>query len=274
MKPSSRCFTTRRVQTCSRTVRASFQARTVIVTKAQPASSTTGTAAGTSAGRPRTKDDLNDPAQIGATGTASTTVQDFGGDVSLSTYMMLPVEQYFVLDPNQIRFLQGTRFLLKVPRVEILNVWLEPEVEINVVSQAEPPRVVLQAENCRIRGSDLIENMRLDQKFCLRFTTELTWRSSKALPGDSVSSMSSYEGDMMGQGEIVGNAQLDVWSEVIPPFNLMPRELLQSSCNVVMRGLVSTLLPLFVRKLGEDYEKWAVDPAYRAQRSTRKMPLS
>lgn len=34
----------------------------------------------------------------------------------------------------------------------------------------------------------------------------------------------------------------------------------QSSCNVVMAGLVNTLLPLFLRKLGDDYQKWAVEP--------------
>lgn len=28
-------------------------------------------------------------------------------------------------------------------------------------------------------------------------------------------------------GQISGNVRLDVWSEVIPPFHLMPREVLQ-----------------------------------------------
>jgi hypothetical protein len=198
-----------------------------------------------------------------------------------------------------------------------------------------------QAENCRIRGSDLIENMKLDQKFCMRFTTELTWltaafdgahlvqRAERAcgllvcmrgrqaiatgpfiyqhkstltvntLPtclnmlhlwcGHETTSCSSacgsardlrgspHEGSVPpssvtqhavcsvhappdaahtlrthapgsssagsagsdqddsqwaqwalgGQGQIVGKAQLDVWSEVIPPFNMMPREVLQ-----------------------------------------------
>ena len=32
---------------------------------------------------------------------------------------------------------------------------------------------------------------------------------------------------VLGQGEIIGKAQVDVWSEVIPPFNMMPREILQ-----------------------------------------------
>ena len=45
--------------------------------------------------------------------------QDFGGDVSLHRYMTLPIEQYFVLDPSQIQFLGGDRFLLLVPRINV-----------------------------------------------------------------------------------------------------------------------------------------------------------
>lgn len=37
----------------------------------------------------------------------------------------------------------------------------------------------LQAKNCRLSGSQFIENMHLDQKFCLAFTTALTWRAAQ-----------------------------------------------------------------------------------------------
>jgi hypothetical protein len=76
-----------------------------------------------------------------------------------------------------------------------------------------------------------------------------------------------------GLGSITGRLTLDVWSEVIPPFNLMPRDMLQGSCNVVMRGLVGSLLPMFVKRLAEDYRKWATDPIYRRERATRRIPL-
>lgn len=42
----------------------------------------------------------------------------------------------------------------------------------------------------------------------------------------------------------------------------------------MMRGLVNTLLPLFVRKLAEDYGRWAADSSYRLSRASRKVPLS
>ena len=46
-------------------------------------------------------------------------LQDFGSDLSLDTYMQLPVEQYYELDPTMIRPLGGKRFALQVPRVNV-----------------------------------------------------------------------------------------------------------------------------------------------------------
>lgn len=46
------------------------------------------------------------------------------------------------------------------------------------------------------------------------------------------------------------------------------------TCNGVMRGLVNSLLPLFVRQLADDYHKWSKDAQYRTVRAARSMPLS
>ena len=56
-----------------------------------------------------------------------------------------------------------------------------------------------------------------------------------------------------------------MWCEVVPPFNLMPREFLEASCNAVLATTTSLLLPVFLRRLAQDYQKWAADPAYRNQ---------
>jgi hypothetical protein len=77
----------------------------------------------------------------------------------------------------------------------------------------------------------------------------------------------------VGQGQIMARLQMDVWSEVIPPFNLMPREVLQGGCNAVMSGLVQSLLPMFVKRLAQDYAKWATDAQYRKERASRRIPL-
>ena len=43
-----------------------------------------------------------------------------------------------------------------------------------------------------------------------------------------------------------GDVKLDVWSEVIQPFNLMPRFALEGTSNAVMNALVTSLLPKFM----------------------------
>ncbi len=111
-----------------------------------------------------------------------------------------------------------------------------------------------------------------------------------------------------------GDARLDVWSEVVQPFHLMPRFMLEGTSNAVMGALVSGLLPRFMDRsacchsqhtfhtlltlnclasgrmcgpalvmhylhsrplqqlrsvmcrLGNDYKRWATDPAYRETR--------
>lgn len=234
--------------------------------------------------RAKSPEELNDPAKIGATGNASTRFAVLPTYESLSSYMLLPVEQYFVLDPKQIAHLGGNRFVLTVPRINLFNVWLEAVVEVSVVTSAAAssglPRVVLQAENCRISGSDAVEALKLDQRFCMRFQTELTWKeAATAAAGSSVAhTQGAGNGGaaqpMQQQGEIRADSRLDVWSEVVSPFHLLPRDVLVATCNSVLRGLVASLLPLFVRQLAEDYQRWAADPAYRAERAARSKPLA
>ncbi|MEW5307847.1 MAG: hypothetical protein WDW38_011122 [Sanguina aurantia] len=222
-----------------------------------------------SSSRARRVEDLKDPAQIGAVGAATTTLPVFTEPgVTLSDYMLLPVEQYFVLDPKTVAFLGGDRFTLFVPRINLLTVWVEPVVEVSVNIQGGPnPTVLLKAENCRIRGSELITSMRLDEKFVLKFQTQLTWATNTEHPRDR-----GLDAPPPGTGSISAASKLDVWSEVVRPFNSMPRGALQASCNLVMRTLVGSLLPLFVHKLAEDYGRWAVDAEYRRVRALRSGP--
>ena len=99
---------------------------------------------------------------------------------------------------------------------------------------------------------------------------------------------------------VQGTAKLDVWSEVVAPFHLMPRGVLEASGSAVMAGLVRSLLPPFLQRyarpldsthdddieqallhskacdlhccrLGTDYERWATDPEYRIKRASREM---
>lgn len=46
-------------------------------------------------------------------------LQDRHGDIGLDTYMRLPVQHYYELDPGLIKPLGGRAFALKVPRVSV-----------------------------------------------------------------------------------------------------------------------------------------------------------
>jgi len=245
---------------------------------------------------------LDSPARVHTSGSATVRVRDAGGDVSLDAYLRLPVEQYYILDPNQISFLEANRFQLSVPRINLLGVTLEPRIEVAVTTRADA--VVLHATRCQLRGSGPLAA--LDEKFSMAFTTVITWEgggggvaggggaagtnaaaavAGPAAAGSSTGSSSSSSGvggaqqaweslrgglqswrtpgssstsasttEQHALGSMTGSASIEVFCEVIPPFQLMPRDVLEGSCNAVLGGLVKSLLPVFMRQLAADYQ--------------------
>lgn len=263
--------------------------------------------------------------------------------------MGLPVEQYStVLGRDMIQSKGGGRFVLAVPRMQIFDIWLEPEVEVTVETGNGVVRLV--AEECRLNGSPQVQRLNLDDRYAMLWRTTLSWEDGTASRSGAISAETKVT--MQGcwralfrfdchAGDcplplslhchrfpcailalivlpalpsffcailalIVLHAlpsffcvilslchcspdpsslstrctalphtasQLDVWCEVVPPFNLMPRELLQSSCNTVLSATSSMLLPLFLRRLAADYQRWATDPQYRETRAQLGEPL-
>lgn len=206
---------------------------------------------------------LDNPARIGGTHSAVVSVPGKGSHLSLDTYMRLPTSQYYELDPNLIIPRGGNKFTLAVPRIQLFNVWLEPEVDVIVTldlghPNKTDPKVVIEAEDCRLKGSAWIQKMKLDEKFVLCFTTCLYW-NAQSRPTEA-----SVRGDLA----------LDVFTEVLPPFDVLPRSLLEGTCNAVLGTLMSSLLPVFLKKLVQDYEKWATDETYRMKRMHIAQPCS
>ena len=173
----------------------------------------------------------------------------------LDDYMRLPVEQYFVLDPENVTRLGDGSFEFRAPKMSFLGVWVLPTVNVRVDIEENPPRVVLRANECRVAGSALVERLGISDKLGLEVETTMEWR---VWEGDSA------EGDV--EGGIEAWTRLEVWSDIVAPFSALPKRALEASCNAVLRPVVRTLLKTFVRRLGQDYEKWASDPEYRAAR--------
>jgi hypothetical protein len=132
------------------------------------------------------------------------------------------------------------------------------------------------ASNGNANGSSNAPSTAPDQPQPQQSQVRAGWNklNSVSWPNSSNASSHSSNGNGNGSssstpGSIAGAATVQVWCEVVPPFQLMPREVLQNSCNVVITGLVNSLLPWFMRQLAADYSKWAADPAYRAERRLR-----
>lgn len=228
-------------------------------------------------------------------------VKDLGGPLSLDAYMRLPVQAYSELEPSMIFPLGDSSFLLKMPRISLFDLWVAPEVEVSVAQRDGSPKgspmVVLESRSCHLPGSPFFSQ--LEGRFSLHFRTELTWTpfqqstqrttraaqptmhgggmaggppAGKQAPSTATATASAVTPRQQAatqqaqQGEIRGDLSVEVWAEPLPPFNLIPRPALEATCNAVVRSAIAALLPLFMRRLGEDYERWASDASYRGER--------
>jgi hypothetical protein len=158
-----------------------------------------------------------------------------------------------VLDPSSVTRLGPCSFRCRIPRMTFFSVWLEPEVDVEVLISAT--QVHMRSAGTRVRGSEFIERTQLNEHFDMFWCTTLTWGSSAGAGSGS------------GAAFIDIATEVKVWCEVLPPFHRMPRTLLAGACNAVLRRAVPVLLAAFVRQLAADYRKWADDPAYRARRA-------
>ena len=52
----------------------------------------------------------------------------------------------------------------------------------------------------------------------------------------------------LSAAEVQGHIDLDVYSEVLGPFKIIPRGVLEAGGNTVMGALVNNLLPVFLRR--------------------------
>lgn len=69
-----------------------------------------------------------------------------------------------------------------------------------------------------------------------------------------------------GEGEITGRLSVEVWAEVVPPFHLLPRGVVEGTCNAVMGAAIKALLPLFMSRWAGWQGRWR-GAAGRVQRT-------
>ena len=178
-----------------------------------------------------------------------------------------------MLDPQSVTRLGPSQFRCRIPRMSFFSVWLEPEVEVEVL--IAPTHVHMRSRGTYLHGSDFVQRSGLNERFDMFWCTTLTWgqqarRNMRVTPGGALGC--SPRAALQAEGAPGGGAYIDVqtevkvWCEVLPPFTAMPRSLLSGACNAVLRRAVPALLSAFVRQLAGDYRRWALQPAYRQER--------
>jgi hypothetical protein len=204
--------------------------------------------------------DKRDVARLGVDANTTVYVEELLGNsncsLSIDHYMKLPPEQYSALEPTLISHLEKNRFRLRVPKLKLYGLWVAPVVDIVATQLDNPAKVVLTSENCILQGSQWVRKVGLNDFLTVRFRTELSWTSSRTIT------------EKVSKGSITGIVFLEVMTHVIPPFNLIPRPVLEGTVNAILRGLIRTMLPFFLHRLAADYQRWATDAEYRAFRES------
>jgi len=69
------------------------------------------------------------------------------------------------------------------------------------------------------------------------------------------------------EAEVTLAGHINVWCEKLPPFNVMPRRVLQPTSNAVLGTAFKGLQRVFLKELMKDYVRWANDEEYRIERA-------
>lgn len=229
----------------------------------------------------------SDPFVIDNDGLRPNDVDSSSSSSFLGRYMRLPAAQYACVPMplnSYLNRIRGTpdRFLLGVPPVKfglpkMDTVEVAPEVTA-VVDVAET-KVTITAESCRIVSrSEWVENLKLNERFELSARATLTWNATDEANADTNNDATDYyDGDNAtdDENDVSEAAAKDsircesvIEIDVYPPgkFRLIPRRVMERVGNAAMNFIVGLLQEEFVKGLGKDYERWAMDEAYRTER--------
>ena len=172
-------------------------------------------------------------------------------DLSLSTYMKLPVSQYALikmpLGATLTKALDTEEFKLEVPKVKFFHLECKPTVYCTVSKSEGGDIVTIRSEKCILGGSPIVDS--LNSHYNFNVMTQFTWI------------------DKPREKAIISNSKILVF--VDPPFifKAFSKALLESTGNLVMQVALNGVERMFVKALAEDYRKWATEKEYRSLRA-------
>ncbi|KAL7484741.1 hypothetical protein ACHAW6_010358 [Cyclotella cf. meneghiniana] len=229
-------------------------------------------------------------------------------NVTLTTYMRLPVEQYVLIpmplgssltrvggcnndwrqqsnyladgDDNAVEpTCRSTEelFELVVPTIKFFSLSLQPVVYATVQPQFH--RVIISSNKCILHGSPFIEKVKLNDRFIFQVRTTLTWNDALSrnqnMPTNfdrGTQQIAMRHRDkletMSASCSISAETCIHVDVDVPRPFRSIPKAILQSTGNAAMKVSMKYIQASFLQNLARDYEKWAYDLEYRKFRAS------
>lgn len=183
-------------------------------------------------------------------------------DLSLETYMTLPVEQY-VLVPmplNAVLSRDDDAFRLTVPTMTFFNIKVQPVVSASVILKEN--QVVISSSKCRLEAPtgepSFIDDVRLNERFEFSASCTLTWAETPT-------------------PRIFASTEIHVEVDPPSPFDKLPKRILEKTGNAAMRLSMNFIIKSFLKGLSKDYCRWARDAEYREMRealSHNQVPVS
>jgi Protein of unknown function (DUF1997) len=154
----------------------------------------------------------------------------------------IPIQHYLrqphrlvrsLVDPNRIEQLGDDEFCLTMRTLSFFGFDLQPTVFLRVWAETDGT-VRIVSTNCQIRGIDYIDR---------RFSLELIGR------------LSPYQKD--GSTYLSGRADLEVKVALPPPLNFMPKAIVESAGNSLLKSILSAFKQRLMHQLIVDYVAWA-----------------
>mmetsp|Transcript_12705 Transcript_12705/g.18733 ORF Transcript_12705/g.18733 Transcript_12705/m.18733 type:complete len:259 (-) Transcript_12705:59-835(-) len=212
-------------------------------------------------------------ALLRASRTTIQPVEDVDG--SLEEYMQLPASQYSCVPMplnSSLNRVAGTadQFRLLVPPMKLKSPGV-PEVEVRPLMMASvnvrKDCVFITSNSCQIRGSKIIEDLKINDFFDFKVEICLTWEN-----GSPASSINKTRSPL--SPSITARSEIEVDLEPPGLFAFVPRRIIEAVGSRAIDVTLGALQKNFMKSLGSDFERWSVDDNYREQRKQLELNIA
>ena len=154
----------------------------------------------------------------------------------------IPIQHYLrqphrlvrsLVDANRIRQVSDDEFCLTMRTLSFFSFDLQPTVYLRVWSEADGT-VRIASTKCEIRGIDYIDR---------RFSLALVGKLSPC--------------QQHGQTYLIGHADLEVRVDLPMPLSFMPKSIVESAGNSLLKSILITFEQRLMNQLLADYIDWA-----------------